>query len=252
MLSAGVLAAYVAHGFRETADGEVELKCLPEHEAATFDAPGKPTFSMPATFGGHIAEALPRGRLERHAHVGHFGPLQAPRTVAASILEAASNPPAPRVTLAHSARPGPDPGRSLYRMTVPVPLEELRGELKRHGDAGYLLTVSPDGRPHCVAVALDWEGDLLRMGAGTTSVRNAAERRQVSLLSPPPAQDRDGYSLIVDADVVATSGTGGGDNSVTLKPTHAVLHRPAVAPDGSPAHDCVHVYDEAAEPHAHP
>lgn len=131
VLSAGVLAAYVAHGFRETADGEVELKCLPEHEAATFDAPGKPTFSMlekvptptvvaigtlergwtPATFGGHIAEALPRGRLERHAHMGHFGPLQAPRTVASSILEAAGQPVRDLRRPRHP--PGPDPGRSL-------------------------------------------------------------------------------------------------------------------------------------------
>jgi len=132
---------------------------------------------------------------------------------------------------------------------VPVPLEDLRAELERRGDAGYLLTVAPGGRPHCIAIALTWDGELLKMGAGTSSVRNAAERREVALLSPPPAADPGGYSLIVDAEVVATSDAGGGANSVTVRATHAVLHRPAVAADGKPAHDCVHVYDDAGARH---
>jgi hypothetical protein len=130
-------------------------------------------------------------------------------------------------------------------MTVPVPLEELREELRIRGDSGYLLTVGRDGRPHCVAVTLSFDGTSLRMGAGTTSVRNATDRRQVALLSPPAAADPGGYSLILDGEVIDTSSEGGGANFVTIKPTHAVLHRPAVAADGSPAHDCVHVYDEA-------
>jgi len=108
VLQSGVLAAYVEHGFRDTPEGDVELKCLPEYESGTFDAPGKPTFSMlekvttptvvgigttergwtPAMFGPHVAESLPNGTLERQALMGHFGPLQAPLTVAASVRAA--------------------------------------------------------------------------------------------------------------------------------------------------------------------
>jgi hypothetical protein len=141
-------------------------------------------------------------------------------------------------------------------MSVAVPLSELREELEERSYSGYLLTVS-DGRPHCVAVALSWEGDELSMAAGRTSVRNAAEGRTVALLLPPasgpPTRDAGdgeaGYSLIVDAEVTATAEpheTGGGPSSLRVRPTHAVLHRPAVTPDGSRLHDCVHVYDESA------
>lgn len=106
LLQAGVLAAYVEHGFADRKDGAVELKCSPEHEAAVFAADGKPTFSMvstvrtpatvavssardfpsPATLAPYVAEALPYGRLERHDMLGHFGPLEAPRRIAAAIL----------------------------------------------------------------------------------------------------------------------------------------------------------------------
>lgn len=151
-------------------------------------------------------------------------------------------------------------GRTVIDMSVAVPLSELREELEQRSNTGYLLTVS-GGRPHCVAVALVWEGDELSMAAGRTSVRNAAESRAVALLLPPaggrPARsgaegDRGegdggelGYSLIVDADVTAASDPADGPSFVKVRPTHAVLHRPAVAPDGSRLHDCVHVYDEA-------
>jgi pimeloyl-ACP methyl ester carboxylesterase len=107
-LRADSLYAYVEHGFRATADGSVRLKCLPEHEAATFAAEGKPTLATaeevetpttiaigtteegwtPATFGPAIVDALPNGRLEVHETLGHFGPLQDPVAVAASILAA--------------------------------------------------------------------------------------------------------------------------------------------------------------------
>ena len=128
-------------------------------------------------------------------------------------------------------------------MTLEVPLAQLRAELERRGNSGYLLTVGAGSRPHCVAVELAWEGDHLTMGAGMTSVRNAAVRSEVAILSPPAPSDSGGYILIVDAAVSRTVDAGEGRNSVTLRPTHAVLHRPAVAPDGTPAHDCVHLYD---------
>jgi pimeloyl-ACP methyl ester carboxylesterase len=107
-LRADSLFAYVEHGFRASADGSVELKCAPEHEAATFAAEGKPTLAVaalvatpttiaigtteegwtPATFGPSIVDALPNGRLEVHETLGHFGPLQDPVAVAASIVAA--------------------------------------------------------------------------------------------------------------------------------------------------------------------
>ena len=107
-LRADSLFAYVEYGFRELPDGSVQLKCLPEHEAATFAADGKPTLEIaaqvqtpttiaigttaegwtPATFGPAIVESLPNGRLEVHPTLGHFGPLQDPVAVAASIAAA--------------------------------------------------------------------------------------------------------------------------------------------------------------------
>jgi len=133
-----------------------------------------------------------------------------------------------------------------------VPLDELAAVLRRRANVAYLLTVGDDGRAHCVASTLEWLGDELVVPAGGTSVRNSASRGQVVLLSPPaaglavPGSDEDAYSLIVDADVtVASSGDGGEGGTVKVRPTHAVLHRPAVAPDGQRAHNCVHVYDEA-------
>ncbi len=105
LFRADVLAAYVDHGFRDHADGHdagVALKCTPELEAATFDAPDKTSIEAihpvavpvlvargeqdagpgPADLAGPIAEELPRGELRRYRHLTHFGPLQDPVTVA--------------------------------------------------------------------------------------------------------------------------------------------------------------------------
>jgi hypothetical protein len=114
-------------------------------------------------------------------------------------------------------------------MSIPVTLEKLRQAIAGFATtATYLLTVSADGRPHSVAVAPEWDGDELVMGAGKTSVGNAAARPQVSLVWAPG--EAGGYSLIVDATVTATA-LGDGDSSVTVQPTSAVLHRPAASPD---------------------
>lgn len=99
---ADVLAAYVDAGFAEQPDGSVVLKCEPEHEAAVFEASGKPTIAQmaevpipvvvarggrdgefgPAAFAGDVAAALPHGELRRYEHVGHFGPFSDPHTFA--------------------------------------------------------------------------------------------------------------------------------------------------------------------------
>lgn len=142
-------------------------------------------------------------------------------------------------------------------MSVNVPLEALRSELDARANAGYLVTVSDAGSPHCVAVTVGWEGDELVIASGRTSGRNATARRQVTLLAPapvPPASDAEpgpseesptgGYSLIVDAEVLGSTEHRDG-SVVRMRPVHAVLHRPAVAPDGARLHDCSPVFDEA-------
>jgi pimeloyl-ACP methyl ester carboxylesterase len=106
-LRAGSLAAYVEYGFDVLDDGTARLKCLPENEAATFEAEGKPTIAQlagvdtpvtvaigttergwsPAMFGPAVAEALRNGRLEEHPALGHFGPLQDPLAIATGILQ---------------------------------------------------------------------------------------------------------------------------------------------------------------------
>lgn len=144
-------------------------------------------------------------------------------------------------------------------MSVAVALEELRRELEDRSDAVYLVTVSDDGRPHCVAVSVEWDAGQLVVGSGTTSTRNAATRPLVTLLSPPgsasagPAAESGAegrslhaaYSLIIDGEVIATSPSAGGSR-LRLRPTHAVLHRPAVTAEGGRAGDCAHLLDEAA------
>ncbi len=136
-------------------------------------------------------------------------------------------------------------------MSVQVPVEELAAVLDRRSNLAYLLTVGDDGRTHCVASRVEWLGDELVVPAGKTSVRNAETRRHVVLLSPPaaglpsPGPEEDGYSLIVDADVTAADvQERTAERSVRVRPTHAVLHRPAVAPDGGRSNDCVRVYDD--------
>lgn len=101
---ADALHAYVRHGFVAGEDGAVHIACRPEDEAQVFRgaaahgafehlaevrcpvvvACGGEPFG-PAAFASAIADGLPSGRLERHEHLGHFGPLEAPAELAASI-----------------------------------------------------------------------------------------------------------------------------------------------------------------------
>ena len=105
-LRADALAAYVEHGFAERPDGSVELKCAPEDEAATFASEakmgvdrltglalpaivavgGRVSEPNPAAFGPPIVAVMPRARLVEYPHLGHFGPLQDPDTIAEEIV----------------------------------------------------------------------------------------------------------------------------------------------------------------------
>lgn len=101
---ADALHAYVRHGFVAGDDGLVHLACRREDEARIYEGGGSHgTFERldlvrcpvlvvcggdpagPSTFAPAIVDALPDGRLERHPHLGHFGPLEAPAELAASV-----------------------------------------------------------------------------------------------------------------------------------------------------------------------
>jgi pimeloyl-ACP methyl ester carboxylesterase len=101
-LSAGSLSAYVEHGFRENADGTVELKCTPENEARTFESSASITTASVAAaalpvlvvtgaasalagMGPPVVSALPNAELRVHRHLGHFGPLQGPEIIGDEI-----------------------------------------------------------------------------------------------------------------------------------------------------------------------
>jgi hypothetical protein len=135
-------------------------------------------------------------------------------------------------------------------MSIPVEVAALRDHLEDFGPRGYLLTVGSDGRPHSVGVNVSWTDDLLVTAPGNSTVANATARPLVTLLWPPA--DPGGNSLIVDAQVVAAVASGEGENSVTLRPTKAVLHRPAgdLPPGGSLrpgcSSDCMPVFQQVS------
>ena len=120
-------------------------------------------------------------------------------------------------------------------MSIAVGLDELRAQIENF-DTAYVLTVSDDGRAHSVAVSVGGAGDDLVVPAGRTSTRNATARPLVALLWPPSPPG--GYSLIVDAELVGSAEIEGG-HELTLRPTKAVLHRPAPSGVGS---DCTTVF----------
>ncbi len=92
--------AYVRHGFKPTAEG-VELKCLPEHEARTYETGGSsgawddlpsvtvPTWVLsgapapyqPSSFAFAVAERIPGAVYVQFDEMGHFGPLEQPDTI---------------------------------------------------------------------------------------------------------------------------------------------------------------------------
>jgi hypothetical protein len=113
-------------------------------------------------------------------------------------------------------------------VSIPVALDELREVIGRRENLAFLLTVGPDGRPHCVAVQVSWTDDDLAVAAGNRSSDNARARPLVSLLWPSAVPSE--LSLIVDATVTSTIGNRVGSNQMVLIPAKAVLHRPSWAP----------------------
>ena len=100
-----VREAYVRHGFAPTPDGEVTLKCLPEHEARTYETgatsgmfeklgrvsvpvwvmSGAPAEHQPSSFAGRVADELPNSTYVQWDDMGHFGPLEHPQRIAAFV-----------------------------------------------------------------------------------------------------------------------------------------------------------------------
>lgn len=97
--------AYVRHGFAPTPGGDVILKCLPEHEARTYETgatsgmfeklgrvsvpvwvmSGAPAEHQPSSFAGRVADELPHSTYVQWDDMGHFGPLEHPQRIAAFV-----------------------------------------------------------------------------------------------------------------------------------------------------------------------
>lgn len=97
--------AYVRHGFAPTPDGDITLKCLPEHEARTYETGASsgmfdrlhevtvPTWVMagaaapfqPSSFAPAVAEQMPNSVFVQWDEMGHFGPLEHPGTIATFV-----------------------------------------------------------------------------------------------------------------------------------------------------------------------
>jgi hypothetical protein len=118
-------------------------------------------------------------------------------------------------------------------MSEMLPIARLREESTRFGTSPYLLTQSDDGRPHAVAVSIEWQGDRILTSTGTRSAANVAEHPLLSLLWPPI--ETGGYSLIVDGDGCVIG--SGSDVRISVTPTRGVLHRPGASP-ASAARGC--------------
>jgi pimeloyl-ACP methyl ester carboxylesterase len=112
VLHSDALRAYVDHGFADTDDGQVRLKCRPADESQVYRmGSAHPAFSRfgeiqapvviacgskTNAFGPDLIERqaarLPHARTEVFAGLGHFGPLEDPATVAAAVRRAFTEP----------------------------------------------------------------------------------------------------------------------------------------------------------------
>jgi pimeloyl-ACP methyl ester carboxylesterase len=99
------LRCYVMGGFAQLSDGSVTLRCRPLTEAAVFQGAfdngawaasaslefpiavvaGRDESFGPVAFAGPLVHHLPRATLVERRHLGHFGPLENPTTMAADV-----------------------------------------------------------------------------------------------------------------------------------------------------------------------
>lgn len=104
------LEAYVRFGLAAGEDGQVHLKCTPEHEARTYETGGAHgTFErlgdlrvparylsgrvepgQPSAVTELLARRTPGADYHRIDHVGHFGPMEDPHAIAAEVARFAA------------------------------------------------------------------------------------------------------------------------------------------------------------------
>lgn len=111
-------------------------------------------------------------------------------------------------------------------MSVAVALDELRRRVDEFGPLAFLVTTGPEAGAHVVSVGVSFDGEHLRLPAGRTSSANVERTGTATLLWPGPGGP---YSLIVDGQASCE------DGAVVVRPTRAVLHRLADAPDELPS-----------------
>ena len=107
VMQSEALRAYVMHGFRTQPNGSVLIKCLPEHEARTYemgaihetwnDLPklrvpvwlvsGEVNPHTPGAIAALIANEVPGSSLVQWNDLGHFGPMQDPQRFAQLIAD---------------------------------------------------------------------------------------------------------------------------------------------------------------------
>jgi hypothetical protein len=105
-------------------------------------------------------------------------------------------------------------------MSVAVDLSQLADTLAAY-PWGYLVSVGEHGRAHSLAVPTDYRDGSLHLVGGRSSRANVEARPEVTMVFPHPLPGQ--YSLILDG-VAAVHG-----ESVVFTPSHAILHRPAIA-----------------------
>lgn len=117
-------------------------------------------------------------------------------------------------------------------MSVKVDLDRLADVLADFGFA-YLITVGDDYRAHTVAVDPVFGEGRLEVGTvGRHTRENTARHGDVTIVWPPT--ERGGYSLIVDGRAHQA------DESLSIEPVKAVLHRKATLESPSTSPDCLH------------
>jgi hypothetical protein len=121
-------------------------------------------------------------------------------------------------------------------VSVAVSLEELGRRVEEFGPVAFLVT-SDGTASHVVSVAVTFDGRAFSMPAGRSSRRNIDGSAVATLLWSSP--DGGPYSLIVDGDA-----SSDGDRAA-VRPTRAVLHRMADAPEELPG--CVRIEPPAPD-----